>query len=174
MEVLEDEEHRPALTGAFEHPENGLGEPGGAPIRAHAERTDAVVARSVPDLGKEGGQRVRTGTHDPRPLGIGHPGQEGPEAHDGRRVRLAGATRDRSPAEDGERLRQPTDAPDALVEEPAHARAARARDEDAVTVALGGRLEGNRDPGDLPLAPHEAFAAQRRRHGRHRATRRSL
>ena len=81
--------------------------------------------------------------------------------------------RDGRAAHDAERIGKPADAADGLVEEPGHADAAGAADDDPGTSAVGGRVERDGEPRQLALATDEALAHVPRGHRGHRATRRA-
>ena len=86
------------------------------------------------------------------------------EAGDDRRVGRARAGRNRRGSDDLERVVELADAPDDLSQEPTDADPPAAGYEQARAASVGRGLERDREVGELPLAPHEPFAAELRGH----------
>jgi MFS family permease len=89
----------------------------------------------------------------------------GREALDDRAECRAASGRHRGAPNHLERLLQTADAADRLADEPAHAHAAAPGHEQSRAPAIDGGLERDGEVGQLPLPPHEPFAAEPRGHG---------
>jgi MFS family permease len=172
VQVLQDQEDRPLLPCPLEQSLDRLADP-----RAPALRCDRL-APGVRDLTGEPRrdarqqprERLGAGADGPLQLALAHGGEPGREALDDRSVRGPALCRHGGAAHHLERLAEPPDPPDRLADEPAHADAAPAGDEQPRAPPLGGGLQRDGEMRQLPLAPHETLAAESGGHGAHRAT----
>ena len=149
VEVLEDEQDRPALPCPLEQALDRLADPGAAALRRDR------LATGVPNLAREARRdgwqeprdRLGAGSRGGPQLVVAEAGEPGAEALDDRPERGTVPGRDGGAPDHLEWLWEPADAPDRLADEPAHADATAPRDEQARAATVGGGLERDGEVG---------------------------
>ena len=166
MEVLEDEEHRLAFAGPLEQALDRLADPRVAPLRRDRIPSAMPILTAEPalDAGDEPGDRLGARPEHAGELVIGERPEPRPEALDDRRVGRPAARGYRRAPDDLERMAEPPDPADRFGHEPARPDPAAPGEEQPRAAAIRGRLQGNREMGELTLASDEPLAAEPRRH----------
>ena len=169
VEVLEDQQHRPAFAEAGQEAEDRLEHARLAPLgidRGRAAREQPEGGQPGLCLGDQAEDLLGTGFEKAGQVIVRDPVEEPGEGHPDRGVWIARAARPGPAADHFERLGQAGQPLARLAQQPRDADPAGAGDQQGRRATFGRRLEAGRDPGKFALPPDEARARERRRHAR--------